>query len=90
MLLVRHGHHSPRSAKQVLDAIAPRAVLRFGEPYLTGHELEDRGGGWKDGLAAHAALQIRHLAERGHTRRARPPRHRDPAPSRSSGQPTPP
>ncbi|WP_406333944.1 LacI family DNA-binding transcriptional regulator [Streptomyces sp. NBC_00203] len=70
VLLVRHGHHTPQATQQVLDTIAPRAVLRFGEPYLTGHELDDRGGGWRDGLAAHAALQIRHLAEHGHTRMA--------------------
>ena len=50
-----------------MDAINPRAVLRFGEVYLTGHELEDVGGGWRGGLAAHAALQIGYLAERGHT-----------------------
>lgn len=67
VLLVRHGHSAPGSAQQVLDAIAPRAVIRFGEPYLTGHELDDMGGGWYDGLAAHAALQMRHLAGRGHT-----------------------
>lgn len=67
VLLVRHGH-SADSARQVLDAITPRAVLGFGEPYLSGHDLDDQGGGWRDGLAAHAALQIRHLAERGHTR----------------------
>ena len=52
----------------MLDAIAPRAVLRFGEPYLTGHELDDSGGGWKDGLAAHVAAQLGCLAGRGHTR----------------------
>ncbi|MEU9368552.1 LacI family DNA-binding transcriptional regulator [Streptomyces avermitilis] len=68
VLLVRHGHSAPRSTQQMLDTIAPRAVLRFGEAYLTGHELDHLGGGWKDGLAAHAALQIRHLADRGHTR----------------------
>ncbi|WP_406150777.1 LacI family DNA-binding transcriptional regulator [Streptomyces sp. NBC_01012] len=67
VLLVRHGHQSPEAARQVLDVIAPRAVLRFGEAYVTGHDLEDRGGGWRDGLAAHAALQIRHLAAQGHT-----------------------
>ncbi|MGW2288800.1 LacI family DNA-binding transcriptional regulator [Streptomyces phaeochromogenes] len=66
ILLVRHGHHTPPETQRVLDAIRPRAVIRFAEPYLTGHDLEDRGGGWKDGLAAHSALQIRHLAERGH------------------------
>ncbi|WP_328475275.1 LacI family DNA-binding transcriptional regulator [Actinoplanes sp. NBC_00393] len=68
VLVVRHGPTDAAATAQVLDAINPRAVLRFGEPYLTGHELEDRGGGWRDGLAAHAALQIGFLAERGHTR----------------------
>ncbi|MER6082453.1 LacI family DNA-binding transcriptional regulator [Streptomyces sp. NPDC001833] len=67
VLLVRHGHHTPRSTRQVLDAIAPRAVIRFGETYLTGDELHDLGGGWRDGLAAHSALQLRHLVEHGHT-----------------------
>jgi DNA-binding LacI/PurR family transcriptional regulator len=68
-LLVRHGPHTRESAQQVLHAIAPRAVLRFAEPYRTGHhDLEDNGGGWKDGLAAHVALQIGHLAEQGHRR----------------------
>jgi DNA-binding LacI/PurR family transcriptional regulator len=52
----------------VLDAIAPRAVLRFGEPYLTGNELDDSGGGWRDGLAAHVSAQVGYLAGRGHTR----------------------
>jgi hypothetical protein len=52
----------------VLDAIAPRAVLRFGEPYLTGHELDDSGGGWRDGLAAHVSAQVGYLAGRGHSR----------------------
>jgi DNA-binding LacI/PurR family transcriptional regulator len=67
-LLVRYerGTHPP--AQPVLDAIAPRAVLRFGEPYLTGHELDDSGGGWRDGLAAHVSAQVGYLAERGHTR----------------------
>ncbi|MEU4560035.1 LacI family DNA-binding transcriptional regulator [Actinoplanes sp. NPDC023936] len=61
VLVVRHG-----PAGQVLDAINPRAVLSLGEPYRTGRELDDTGGGWRDGLAAHVALQIRHLAENGH------------------------
>jgi DNA-binding LacI/PurR family transcriptional regulator len=68
VLVVRHGPTSADMAKQVADAINPRAVLRFGEAYRTGHELEDFGGGRRDGLAAHAALQIGYLAERGHTR----------------------
>ncbi|HZZ54014.1 MAG TPA: LacI family DNA-binding transcriptional regulator [Trebonia sp.] len=64
-LLVRYEH---AGAEAALDAIAPRAVLRFGEPYLTGHELEDSGGGWRDGLAAHVSAQVGYLAGRGHTR----------------------
>ena len=68
-LLVRYEHAGTEApAKPVLDAIAPRAVLRFGEPYLTGHELDDSGGGWRDGLAAHVSAQIGYLAGRGHTR----------------------
>jgi DNA-binding LacI/PurR family transcriptional regulator len=67
VLLVRHGHDTPQSTRQILDAISPRAVIRFGETYLTGHGLDDVGGGWRDGLAAHAALQLRHLVEHGHT-----------------------
>jgi DNA-binding LacI/PurR family transcriptional regulator len=62
-------HPGGRAAAGVtLDAAAPRAVLRFGEPYLTGHELDDSGGGWRDGLAAHVSAQIGYLASRGHTR----------------------
>ena len=64
-LLVRYEH---AGTEAMLDAIAPRAVLRFGEPYLTGHELDDSGGGWRDGLAAHVSAQIEYLAKRGHTR----------------------
>jgi DNA-binding LacI/PurR family transcriptional regulator len=67
VLLVRYEHSSSQE-EQMLDAIAPRAVLRFGEAYLTGHELDDSGGGWKDGLAAHVAVQIGYLADRGHAR----------------------
>ncbi|MFG2953664.1 LacI family DNA-binding transcriptional regulator [Streptomyces sp. NPDC048291] len=70
VLLVRHGRDTPSATQRVLDAIVPRAVIHFGESYLTGHELEDQGRGWQDGLAAHCALQIRHLAERGHTHMA--------------------
>ena len=64
-LLVRYEH---AGTEATLDAIAPRAVLRFGEPYLTGHELDDSGGGWRDGLAAHVTAQVGYLAGRGHTR----------------------
>jgi DNA-binding LacI/PurR family transcriptional regulator len=67
VLLVRHGTATPQAVQRTLDAIAPRAVLRFADAYLTGHELEDSGG-WRDGLAAHVALQVGHLGMRGHTR----------------------
>src|SRR6516164_7453881 len=65
VLLVRHGHTAHQSTQQVLDAIAPRAVLRLAEPYLAGPEFDH--GGWSDSFAANAALQIRYLAGRGHT-----------------------
>jgi DNA-binding LacI/PurR family transcriptional regulator len=67
-LLVRYERGTKATAQPVLDAIAPRAALRFGEPYLTGHELDDSGGGWRDGLAAHVSAQVGYLAKRGHTR----------------------
>lgn len=66
VLLVRYSRDAPD--RTVLDAIVPRAVLRFGEPYLTGRELDDSGGGWRDGLAAHVTAQVGYLAGRGHTR----------------------
>jgi DNA-binding LacI/PurR family transcriptional regulator len=69
VLLVRHGHDTPESAQEVLDAIAPRAVLRLAEKYLKpGHEYDD--GGWNGGLAGNTGLQFRHLADRGHTHTA--------------------
>jgi hypothetical protein len=66
-LLVRHGHPSKSDAEQIANVIAPRAVLQFGEVYLTGHELEDSGGGRKNGMAARVLLQFRYLSERGHS-----------------------
>ncbi|MFI5896871.1 LacI family DNA-binding transcriptional regulator [Actinoplanes sp. NPDC051513] len=68
VLLVRHGPPTDAATRQILDAIRPRAVLRFGEIYRTGHELDDVGGCRHDGLAAHATMQIRYLAARGHSR----------------------
>jgi DNA-binding LacI/PurR family transcriptional regulator len=71
VLLVRYSHdNADRPDKQLIDAVSPRAVLRFGEPYLTGRELDDSGGGWRDGLAAHVTAQVGYLAARGHQRMA--------------------
>jgi DNA-binding LacI/PurR family transcriptional regulator len=90
VLLVRYGQSTPEAVQPTLEAIAPRAVLRFADAYLADaaqaradtapalagtapaqsgpapHWLEDSGGGWRDGLAAHVALQIGYLAGRGH------------------------
>lgn len=77
VLLLRYSHETAGAPERLmLAAIVPRAVLRFGEPYLTGRELDDSGGGWRDGLAAHVAEQVGYLADRGHTRiaLALPPR----------------
>lgn len=68
VLLVRYSRSDDAAERLVLDTIVPRAVLRFGEPYLTGRELDDSGGGWRDGLVAHVAAQVGYLAGRGHTR----------------------
>jgi DNA-binding LacI/PurR family transcriptional regulator len=68
VLLVRYARPQDAGERFVLDTVAPRAVLRFGEPYLTGRELDDSGGGWRDGLAAHVAAQVGYLASRGHER----------------------
>jgi DNA-binding LacI/PurR family transcriptional regulator len=65
VLLVRPGHPTAGSMQEVLDAIAPRAVLRLAEAYLSGRSFDERG--WDDGFAANAALQTRYLADRGHT-----------------------
>ncbi|MFF3935164.1 LacI family DNA-binding transcriptional regulator [Streptomyces phaeofaciens] len=66
LLLVRHGHALPEATRQVLDTIVPRAVLRLGEVSVRGHEPVGQDG--ENGFAAGAALQIGHLADRGHTR----------------------
>jgi DNA-binding LacI/PurR family transcriptional regulator len=66
VLLVRHGHSTPQATQQVLDAIAPRAVVQFAQGYLTGREFAD--GGWSGGLAGNTAVQVGYLAARGHTR----------------------
>jgi DNA-binding LacI/PurR family transcriptional regulator len=68
ILVVKHGHPTDASTNQLRHMISPRSVIDFAANYSTGRELAD--GGWTDGLAAHTAVQIRHLAERGHDRLA--------------------
>ncbi|KPI01684.1 transcriptional regulator, LacI family [Actinobacteria bacterium OK074] len=65
VLLVRHGHSTPKANRQVLDAITPRAVLRLGERYLTGQGGADDDV-LNDGFASNVALQLGYLADRGH------------------------
>ncbi|MFG1702636.1 LacI family DNA-binding transcriptional regulator [Nonomuraea sp. M3C6] len=62
VLLVRPSRIDP--VQPLLEAVRPCAIVRLGEIYADGREPAD--GGWVDGLAAHTAVQIRHLAERGH------------------------
>ena len=64
VLLVRHGHTEPAASWQVLDAIAPKAVLRFGA--VPQRQEPGEPDGWSDAFAAHVGLQIGRLAERGH------------------------
>ena len=66
LLLVRHEHSVPVPERQILDTISPRAVIRLPGNYLApGHELDD--GGWEGGFAANILVQVRYLADRGHT-----------------------
>jgi len=62
-LLVNHGSGTMAS---VIESVRPRAVISLSGLYSPGREDTDDGG-WVDGLAAHSAVQIRHLAEAGHT-----------------------
>ena len=39
-----HSDQRHQQDQLLIDTLSPRAVLRFGEPYLTGHELDDSGG----------------------------------------------
>jgi DNA-binding LacI/PurR family transcriptional regulator len=64
-LLVRHG----QATGELLDSIAPRAVLDLASNYLEpGHEFDD--GGWEGGLAGNVLVQLRYLTSRGHDRLA--------------------
>jgi DNA-binding LacI/PurR family transcriptional regulator len=75
VLFVRHGLASSESAQQIIDTIAPRAVLRLGEVYRPGGQDTRRGR--KDLLAADTRVQLEFLADRGHQHiaMAMPPGH---------------
>lgn len=64
-LLVAYGE--PAADADLLAAVAPRTVMNLTQLYFSGDEPHGDGG-WVDGLAAHAATQLGHLAERGHER----------------------
>jgi DNA-binding LacI/PurR family transcriptional regulator len=64
VLLVRHGHSAPMAQQRLVEAIAPRAMLRLPDYLAPGHEFDD--GGWDGGLAGNVGVQLRYLAERGH------------------------
>jgi DNA-binding LacI/PurR family transcriptional regulator len=66
-LLVRHGPTDPASLRQAVQTADPRAVIDLAELYAT-PEPDRLDGGWIDGLAAHTATQVDHLAALGHTR----------------------
>lgn len=68
VLLVRHRGANEDERRRVAEAVVPRAVVDFAGSYARpGHELDDAGAGWQDGLAAHAAAQVGYLVERGHS-----------------------
>lgn len=63
VLLVRHGEVTDAVREQISVAVRPRAVLRFGEAYLSDEVAEHH-----EDFAAHATRQISYLAERGRSR----------------------
>lgn len=65
LLLVRHNHAAGRSLAPVVAALSPRGVIDLTGLYRTEGTTND--GGWVDGLAAHTTVQLRHLADAGHT-----------------------
>lgn len=70
-LLVRYSER-PRGIEQLVQAIAPRAVIDLDRFYFAAEGAEGvehaahSDGGWVNGLAAHTAVQIGYLAEHGH------------------------
>ncbi len=65
VLLIRHTQHQPPSVRMTLDAIAPRAVIRYGAAYRFADADDPRADGARY-MAEDVALQIGYLAERGH------------------------
>ncbi|MFG1928777.1 LacI family DNA-binding transcriptional regulator [Cryptosporangium sp. NPDC048952] len=68
ILVVKHGHPTDESTAHLTHMVSPRAIIDFAANYSSGNELAD--GGWTDGLAAHTAIQMGHLADCGHRRLA--------------------
>ncbi|MGY4858793.1 LacI family DNA-binding transcriptional regulator [Cryobacterium sp. AP23] len=66
VLLVRHGPTSRASLAAMVDTVSPKAVIDLAAIYTSGAPTADDGG-WVNGLPAHTAVQLRHLAESGHT-----------------------
>lgn len=65
-LLVRYRDRQD-DVERLVAAISPRAVLDLDRLYFEADPTATDGG-WIDGLAAHTAVQIRYLVERGHSR----------------------
>ncbi|MET4157725.1 DNA-binding LacI/PurR family transcriptional regulator [Agromyces sp. PvR057] len=67
MLLVRYRAGSD-DIERMTAMVAPRAVLDLDRIYNSPDaEAEVADGGWTEGLAAHTAVQLRHLVDGGHT-----------------------
>lgn len=71
-LLVHYGAQ-PGGIERAVSAISPKAVLDLDglyhppSPGPTGSDADINDGGWFNGMAAHTAVQIRHLLDQGHT-----------------------
>nr|WP_157498016.1 LacI family DNA-binding transcriptional regulator [Leifsonia sp. Leaf325] len=67
VLLVHHDSAASRSSMQaVIDGVRPRAVISLSGLYGPERDAADDGGR-VDGLAAHSAVQVRHLVDAGHS-----------------------
>lgn len=67
-LVVMRTADNSRITRQVLETIAPRAVvdltlLNYADP----DSLPSWEGGWAHGMASHAITQMRYIAEKGHS-----------------------